>query len=206
VDVLADPGTYCYQLEPFWRSYFRSNRAHNTLELAKARHPQQTGPFIWSSSERSDVAEVSEGSVTSWTGYCIRGHVDGGEIEHRRTVVVDDVGVTIEDTVDRSTPAILRFHLGPLVDCVLDQNVALLSWVAADGLARSANMELSGRMSWRAVRGDERTPLGWYSPGFDVRLPSFTLEGEGELDPGEAVTTRLHIREGESAEAAGSRR
>ena len=204
VDVLADPGTYCYQSEPFWRSYFRSNRAHNTLELAKARHPQQMGPFIWSSSERSGVAEVSEGSVTSWTGYCIRAHVDGGEIEHRRKVVVDDAGVTIEDMVDRSTPAILRFHFGPLVECVLDGNVAQLSWGAADGPARSARIELSGTMSWRAVRGDERAPLGWYSPGFDVRIPSITLEGVGELDPGKAVTTRLHLGDGESAEAAGS--
>ena len=142
--------------------------------------------------------------MTSWTGYCIRAHVDGGEIEHRRKVVVDDARVTIEDMVDRSTPAILRFHFGPLVECVLDGTVAQLSWGAADGSARSARIELSGTMSWRAVRGDERAPLGWYSPGFDVRIPSFTLEGEGELDPGEAVTTRLHVGDGESAEAAGS--
>ncbi|HET7277307.1 MAG TPA: alginate lyase family protein, partial [Dermatophilaceae bacterium] len=30
VDILADPGTYCYHGEPDWRSYFRSTRAHNT--------------------------------------------------------------------------------------------------------------------------------------------------------------------------------
>ena len=73
--------------------------------------------------------------MTSWTGYCIRPHVDGGEIEHRRTVVVDDAGVTIEDMVDRSTPATVRFHLGPSVECVLDGNVAQLSWVSTDGRA-----------------------------------------------------------------------
>ena len=36
VDVLADPGTYCYHGEPEWRSYFRSTRGHNTIELAGA--------------------------------------------------------------------------------------------------------------------------------------------------------------------------
>ncbi|MGH3977151.1 MAG: alginate lyase family protein, partial [Pseudonocardiaceae bacterium] len=33
VDVLADPGTYCYHGQSQWRSYFRSTLGHNTLEL-----------------------------------------------------------------------------------------------------------------------------------------------------------------------------
>jgi len=204
VDVLADPGTYCYQSEPFWRSYFRSIRAHNTLELAKATHAQQTGPFMWSSFERSGVTEVSGSPAQAWTGYCVRAHVDGGDIEHWRTVVVDDTGVRIEDTVDRSTPASLRFHLGPLIECALDGNVAHLSWLSIDGRAQSSRMELSGAMTWRAVRGDEKTPLGWYSPGFDVRLAAFTLEGEGEMGPGQVLTTWIHLGDGEPTEAPGS--
>ena len=37
VDVLADPGTYCYHGEPRWRSYFRSTLAHNTIEVGGQR-------------------------------------------------------------------------------------------------------------------------------------------------------------------------
>jgi hypothetical protein len=33
VDILADPGTYCYHGEPLWREWFRSTAAHNTLEI-----------------------------------------------------------------------------------------------------------------------------------------------------------------------------
>ena len=45
VDVLADPGTYCYGGDPTWRAYFRSTMAHNTLEVGGVdqsvggRHP-----------------------------------------------------------------------------------------------------------------------------------------------------------------------
>jgi hypothetical protein len=106
-------------------------------------------------------------------------------------VVVDDAGVTIEDAVDRSTPASMRFHLGPLIECLLDRNVAELSWVSMDGRPQSGRIELSGAMTWRVVRGNDKEPLGWYSPAFDRRLPTYSLEGVGEARPGEVVTTRI---------------
>ena len=44
VDVLADPGTYCYHGDPAWRSYFRSTIAHNTLEVAAANQSGRRRP------------------------------------------------------------------------------------------------------------------------------------------------------------------
>ncbi|MST34736.1 hypothetical protein GHK86_18660, partial [Acidimicrobiaceae bacterium USS-CC1] len=44
VDVLADPGTYCYHGEPAWRAYFRSTLAHNTLELGGTDQATSGGP------------------------------------------------------------------------------------------------------------------------------------------------------------------
>ena len=189
VDLLADPGTYCYQLEPGWRSYFRSIRAHNTLQLANARHARQTGPFIWSATETS-VFDVLADPVR-WTGRCTRPYVDGGEIEHTRTVTLHDAAITVEDAVDRPTKSVLRFHLGPSVDCVLDGHVARLTWPSSDGGLHQADMALSDAMRWRVVRGETDEMLGWYSPSFDVRVPSITLEGEGEIGPGRALETEV---------------
>ena len=47
VDILADPGTYCYHGERAWRSYFRSTIAHNTAELGGRSQSSEGGPFMW---------------------------------------------------------------------------------------------------------------------------------------------------------------
>ena len=49
VEILVDPGTYCYHGEPEWRSYFRSTRAHNALELDGTSQAVEAGPLMWSS-------------------------------------------------------------------------------------------------------------------------------------------------------------
>jgi hypothetical protein len=45
VDIVADPGTYCYHGEPAWREWFRSTAAHNTVEMAGVSQAESGGPF-----------------------------------------------------------------------------------------------------------------------------------------------------------------
>ena len=47
VDILADPGTYCYHGEPEWRKYFQSTIGHNTLEVDGRWQSVRGGPFLW---------------------------------------------------------------------------------------------------------------------------------------------------------------
>ena len=44
MDILADPGTYCYHGERAWRSYFRSTIAHNTAELGGRNQSSERWP------------------------------------------------------------------------------------------------------------------------------------------------------------------
>ena len=76
VDILADPGTYCYHGEPAWRSYFRSTVAHNTAELAGRNQSTEGGPFLWLRHATARETEVrDDGATVVWAaehdGYAI---------------------------------------------------------------------------------------------------------------------------------------
>ncbi|HEX6357320.1 alginate lyase family protein [Actinophytocola sp.] len=175
VDILADPGTYCYHGQPAWRSYFRSTLGHNTLELDGRDQSQSGGPFMWTRHARTSVL-VANGS--RWTAEH-DGYARGREpASHRRTVHLNrDRGeVRIQDDVRAPTVRNCRlaFHLGPEVTTVLDGHSALLSW-----RDRTASLELPTTLTWTAHHGEENPPLGWYSTEFGHREPATTLIGAG---------------------------
>ncbi len=46
-ELLVDSGTYDYFSHPEWRNYFRSTRAHNTVEIDGLDQSVNCGPFMW---------------------------------------------------------------------------------------------------------------------------------------------------------------
>ncbi|KOT40522.1 heparinase [Streptomyces caelestis] len=194
VDVLADPGTYCYHGQPEWRRYFRSTLGHNTLELDGADQSVSGGPFLWTRHARSrvlvaDACDASDGGTARWCaehdGY--RGSVHRRRVEltaaSRELRVVDEVRGPRREVR-------LAFHLGPAITADLAGNRALLTW-RRDGEDRSAVLDLPGGLSWRAHRGETDPPLGWYSAGFGRREPATTLVGTGFTDGARTFTTVL---------------
>lgn len=198
VDVLADPGTYCYHGEPAWRSYFRSTVGHNTLELDGADQSTSGGPFLWTRHARSRVlvAHAPPTGAGRWcgehTGYSRRGR----PVTHRRSVELDseraELSIRDELRTSRTHPCRLAFHLGPVIDVELAASSAELRWTR-DGRERVASLELPPELSWRVHRGETDPPLGWYSPGFGRRVPAPTLVGSGFIDDSTALTTRLRF-------------
>ena len=191
VDVLADPGTYCYHGQPEWRQYFRSTLGHNTLQLGGADQSGSGGPFLWTRHARSRVltADASGGGVGSWSaehdGY--RGSV------HRRRVELAAASreLVIVDEVRGPRQAVrLAFHLGPTIAAELVGDRVQLTWTV-DGEDRSAVLDLPGQLRWQAHRGETDPPLGWYSAGFGRKQPATTLVGSGSVDGGEGLTTVL---------------
>ncbi|WP_446035287.1 alginate lyase family protein, partial [Streptomyces olivaceus] len=191
VDVLADPGTFCYHGQPVWRRYFRSTLGHNTLELDGTDQSVSGGPFLWTRHARSRVLAVQtpQEGVSRW---CAE-HDGYGRTVHRRRVELTHASreLRVVDEVRGEGRAVrLAFHLGPAVAADLAGSRAVLTWVR-DGEERSALLDLPSRLSWRAHRGESDPPLGWYSPGFGRREPATTLVGTGFTDGTERFTTVL---------------
>ena len=101
IDILADPGTYCYHGERAWRSYFRSTIAHNTAELDGRSQSSERGPFMWANhASAREVEVIDDGDIARWTaehdGYA---SLDPPAL-HRRSVLLDRASRSI-DIIDQ---------------------------------------------------------------------------------------------------------
>jgi uncharacterized heparinase superfamily protein len=199
LEVLVDPGTYTYQGEPEWRSYFRSTIGHNCLEIGGQDQSVSGGPFMWiKSAEAREVSTsgLEHGPKAVWhavhDGY--RRLAPGARHERTVTLHRDVRRIVVEDVVESTGrhDCRLAFHVGPEVDCFLDANVAQLNWQTGAGRWR-ATMRLPQRLEWSAVRGQTEPPLGWYSPYFGAKLPIVTLLGRGVVAGGDRLITDVRI-------------
>lgn len=193
VELLVDPGTYCYQGDPEWRRYFRSTRAHNTLELDHRDQSVAGGPFLWTRQARTTLLDVVADDVDVDTPLRWSAEHDGYRrldppAAHRRTVTLDRArhSLRIEDRVtteDPDRPHFVRlvFHLAPAVDVALRGWRASLRWRRPGGGTTSATLLLPLELGWTAHRGELDPPLGWYSPRFARKEPITTLVGAGRL-------------------------
>ena len=130
VDILADPGTYCYHGEPAWRSYFRSTLAHNTAELAGENQSAEGGPFLWlRHATAKETGARDDGATAIWAADD-RYRSLRPPARHRRLVRLDRAARTLEitDEVDAEHDIQLAFHLGPDVLAELDGAAAALRW------------------------------------------------------------------------------
>jgi len=198
VDVLADPGTYCYHSEPEFRRFFRSTLGHNTMEVGGLDQSVAGGPFLWIRRAESRVLETDLGTPGTllWSA-CHDGYRRlQVAATHHRVVVLDPVAEELR-IIDRLETAgaqniRLAFHLGPAVTVELDGHRALLSWPAHDGRRREATLILPALLHWRAYRGSTDPVLGWYSSGFGRREPATMLMGTADVGSCE-LSTRLHV-------------
>ncbi|GAA1561587.1 alginate lyase family protein [Kribbella sancticallisti] len=192
VDILADPGTYCYHGEESWRNYFRSTIGHNTLEVAGAEQSVQGGPFLWLRGATGHVRRFSTSDdASTWTAEHDGYQAADPPVTHRRSVELDHRGgfLRVEDSLDAAASARLAWHLGPQVSVELDGPTARLRWPTG-----TATVDLPPELTWNAHRGDTDPILGWYSPRFGHRVESTTLLGTGRLLADSVLVSRFQFR------------
>jgi hypothetical protein len=199
VEVLADPGTFCYQGREEWRRFFRSTVGHNTVEVGGVDQSLSGGPTMWrrhASSRVDEVAFGDDGKVVTWTaehdGYA---RLTPPAIHRRRVEMSGDDGeVRIVDTVetDGTYPVRVAFHLGPDMEAALDGRVVRMRWLAHNRWS-SAELRLCEGVTWTCVRGATEPVMGWYSAGFGCKEPASSIVGETTCRGGLELVTLLHV-------------
>lgn len=190
VDVLADPGTYCYHGEEAWRNYFRSTIAHNTVEVSGAEQSTQGGPFLWLRGATGRVRRyTADGDVATWDAEHDGYRSGDNPVTHRRTAVLDHGVLRVEDRLDAAAGVRIAWHLGPEVTVDLDGSTGRLEWPNG-----SAVVELPPGLTWSAHRGDDDPLLGWYSPRFGHKVPITTLVGTGNLTADDPAVSTFQFR------------
>jgi hypothetical protein len=182
VDILADPGTYCYHGEEEWRDYFRSTIAHNTVEVARTEQSTWGGPFLWL---RGATGKVLRYAPNAWEAE----HDGYSPVTHRRTAALDSGVLRVEDRLDATSDVRIAWHLGPEVSVELDGSTGRLDWPTG-----SAVVELPAGLTWTTHRGGDNPLLGWYSPRFGHKVPATTLIGRGTLAPDQPAVSTFQFR------------
>lgn len=199
-EILADPGTYTYQGEADWRTYFRSTLGHNCLEIDGSDQSVMGGPFMWTRAANSNLIELTgeaEAPSTQWHARHDGYRRLSPAATHDRRVILDRraSSLLITDTLESTGEHACRlaFHMGPEVACNLEGRRAYLRWVSGN-VNYEALFILPDALKWTAIRAQNDPPLGWYSPSFDVKVPATCLLGVGRLAGGASLKSELRLK------------
>jgi hypothetical protein len=206
VDILADPGIFCYHGERACRSYFPSAIAPSAAGPGGRSQSREGGPFMWVRPAHTREIEVlDDGDIARWTAERDGDASLDPPARHRRSVLLDRASRSIDiiDQVDGGSHDIrLAFHLGPDVRAELEEPGAVLTWPTAS-TPGAACLELPPGLRWSLHWGETDPVLGWPSPGPGRRVPGVTLVGCGRCAAGIPLITRLEFVEvGKSAKSA----
>ena len=193
-DVLVDPGTYDYFTYPEWRRYFRSTRAHNTVEVDGLDQSTMEGPFLW--------GQRAQARCLAWEpapdGGRVSGEHDGycrlpDPVTHRRTLELGGVPpvLTITDRIAAEDlhEVALAFHAAETAD--VEQVGPRCFEIRVEG--GTVRLTLDAALSVERLQGSEPPRGGWVSRGYHRRLPATTLVGRARSRGPQTLVCRLEV-------------
>jgi hypothetical protein len=180
---LVDSGTYRYNGVPAFRRYFKGTRAHNTVTVDGLDQAVQLTGFVWG----EPFSGQRERTVETETGLLVEASHDGYSkldkpVRHTRSILTCSDGswlITDHFQGGGQHSFELNFHLHPGVT-LTEQAGGWL--VERDG--RGIRVELAQGV-FHLRRGEEDPPLGWFSSGYNLKVPSPVLQAVQNGAPAE---------------------
>lgn len=155
-NLLRDGGTYSYNCEQTWQSYFKSAAAHNTVQFDDHDQMPALTRFLFGQWPELHVeVDLDADDPRAQAGFA-----DWRGCRHQRTVTLAAAGLAVEDAVGGGKEkAVLRWRLAPEFEWSLKGGVcrseACTLQVESDGV----KLELGMTEGWESLYYLEKTPL-----------------------------------------------
>jgi hypothetical protein len=192
--ILIDPGTFAYHTRQVWRDYFRGTSAHNTVRVDGMDQSEIGGNFLWlrkasSHCEMWSSKEDYDIWVGSHDGYM---HLPD-HLLHRRKIDYCKMTrmIVVEESIQCNGPHQLEWHWHFAPECELQIRGAALVWVRCGPVEMEIELPSEDVVA-QLIRGQEDPPLGWYSAGFDQKVPCTTLRWQESISG--SVTRHIRFR------------
>ncbi|MFW6154479.1 MAG: heparinase II/III domain-containing protein [Planctomycetota bacterium] len=191
-DVLVGPGTYDYFTWRPWRAYFRSTRAHNTLEIDGREQSVSGGPFLWT--------RHANAWCTTWSPEAGRvvGMHDGytrlrDPVAHRRSVTLNAGRRTViirdEILAKGCHDAALRFHVAEDTEVVDAGDNCCDIRLRGSG---EVTLNFDAALTVKVVRAAEDPIIGWVSRGYHRKAQAATIVASCRTRGTTSLITRIH--------------
>jgi hypothetical protein len=194
-DVFVDPGTYDYFTYPEWRKYFRSTRAHNTVEVDGVDQSVILGPFIWGKRAASRCLRWEHGDETA----IVVGEHDGYQrlddpVTHRRSIELNSVDrlVTVRDFLksEGAHKVAILFHLS---EHCYPRQIGNRIEISVRG--NMIYLESDPSLIVSLLQGSENPIGGWISRGYHRKTATTMIECRGKTMGETELISRIRIVE-----------
>lgn len=164
---LRDAGSYSYNSEPQWQTYFGGVTGHNTVQFDGREQMPRLSRFLlgdWLRTEKFEPLVTNNDSVRVGAGYC-----DGQGARHHRQVQLQDGQLCVNDQVHGfKRRAVLRWRLSPqewLLDKPVemgDQNIRCIRNHVGHVLTITSDVQIvrcEVVQGWESLHYLEKTPV-----------------------------------------------
>ena len=213
--LLVDPGTYAYHTQGRWRRYFKGTSAHNTVTVDGEDQSVFGGNFLWleHASSHVEAFERVAGAdllVASHDGY--RRLPD--PVRHRRTWRYEPAHLSVTDELlCLGSHAIeIHWHFAPECTIALSgrtihavRDHVSLELTCPEGLTPTLVTGFDPMEAGRAAIGSgapSLRPLGWYSTGFDLKVPATAAVFSGRIHGNGVFRSQIRLRLGQPSGAS----
>ncbi len=189
VQVLVDPGTYCYNAAPELRHFFRGTHAHNTLVVDDCDQSAYGASFLWL--RDVNCALVPEDSRSS-PHACHDGYrrLTDPVTHHRRvTLRNDDGALVIDDWIDCAKPHRVELLWHAPVGALLARQSGKEWLLTVQDRVLRLTIESPEPFEASVIEGRESPPQGWVSMRFYQRAPAPVLSARAMLPPRQTLRT-----------------